>query len=85
MLLKYLCYIAPLNVVIEEGLIFRHDDELVKSLVISPGSTGLEEDIKVWFAPSKKIKNQEGLPIDKSPELHVGNGLNYSIMIPLMI
>ena len=69
-------YFAPLNVVIQQGDIFSQNAEVVKFLSSSPGRTGLEEEVQVLFTPTEKIENQEGVGVDKSPELQVSTCLS---------
>ena len=69
-------YFAPLDVVIQQGDIFSQNAEVVKFLSSSPGRTGLEEEVQVLFAPTEKIEKQEGVSVDKSPELQVSTCLS---------
>ena len=67
---------SPLDIVIEETEVLDHNAEVVKLLSSSPGRTGLEEEVQVLFAPTEKIEKQEGVSVDKSPELQVSTCLS---------
>ena len=69
-------YFAPLNVVIQQRDIFGQNAEVVEFLSSSPGRTRLEEEVQVLFAPTEKIEKQEGVSVDKSPELQVSTCLS---------
>ena len=66
---KYMWYIAPLNVVIQQREIFSQDAKVVEFFCISPGRTGLEEDLQVRFSPAKKIEKKEAINLTSSRSL----------------